>query len=174
MTVAHTDMNIPTIPGIAPHPRQIAEQQRLAALKQAQIAAGLEPVKADSGGSGKRESLMPDKTRQALKTLVAALHKAEGVQEEMTDPVKPSAPASSSETTASPPSSAPAAAPATEDKAKGDATAKPAPPTSAPEAKPAEPPPTGKKTTLLDDERDDLSSPAAAPAPVPRPTATDR
>ena len=30
MTVAHTDMNIPTIPGLAPHPRQIEEQQRLA------------------------------------------------------------------------------------------------------------------------------------------------
>ena len=44
MTVAHTDMNIPTIPGLAPHPRQIEEQQRLAEVKAAQVAAGIEPT----------------------------------------------------------------------------------------------------------------------------------
>ena len=33
MSVVHTDMNIPTIPGLQPHPVQVAEQQRLAALK---------------------------------------------------------------------------------------------------------------------------------------------
>jgi penicillin-binding protein 1A len=87
MTVAHTDMNIPTIPGLQPHPRQIEEQQRVAALKAAQVAAGLEPAtpKADSG---KPESIMPDKTRAALKTLVSALRKASG-GEDMPAPSDP-------------------------------------------------------------------------------------
>jgi penicillin-binding protein 1A len=76
MTVAHTDMNIPTIPGLQPHPRQVEEQQRLAALKAAQVAAGLEPAKA--ADNGKPESLMPDKTRAVLKSLTTALRKAEG------------------------------------------------------------------------------------------------
>jgi penicillin-binding protein 1A len=81
MTVAHTDMNIPTIPGLVPHPRQVEEQQRLAALKAAQIAAGLEPAASKSADS-KGGSIMPDKTRAVLKTLVSALRKAEGVPEE--------------------------------------------------------------------------------------------
>ena len=33
MSVVHTDMNIPTIPGLQPHPVQVAEQQRIAALR---------------------------------------------------------------------------------------------------------------------------------------------
>ena len=33
MSVVHTDMNIPTIPGLQPHPVQIAEQQRIAAMR---------------------------------------------------------------------------------------------------------------------------------------------
>ncbi len=47
MSVAHTNRNIPTIPGLPPHPAQVAEQQRLAELKrtdpglaQAQIGTG--------------------------------------------------------------------------------------------------------------------------------------
>ena len=88
MTVAHTDMNIPTIPGLAPHPRQVEEQQRLAALKAAQIAAGLEPAASKSADS--KGGIMPDKTRAALKTLVSALRKAEGAPEEpVTEPAPP-------------------------------------------------------------------------------------
>jgi penicillin-binding protein 1A len=75
MTVAHTDMNIPTIPGLQPHPRQVEEQQRLAAIKAAQVAAGLEPAKAESG---KPETIMSEKTRTVLKSLMTALRKAEG------------------------------------------------------------------------------------------------
>jgi penicillin-binding protein 1A len=83
MTVAHTDMNIPTIPGLKPHPRQVEEQQRLAALKAAQIAAGLEPAASkNTDASAKSESIMPEKTRAVLKTLVSALRKAEGVTED--------------------------------------------------------------------------------------------
>ncbi|HEY8193883.1 MAG TPA: PBP1A family penicillin-binding protein [Hyphomicrobium sp.] len=87
MTVAHTDMNIPTIPGLQPHPRQIEEQQRIAALKAAQVAAGLEPA-TPKAESGKPESIMPDKTRAALKTLVSALRKASG-GEDMPAPSDP-------------------------------------------------------------------------------------
>ena len=35
MSVAHSNMNIPTIPGLTPHPTQVEEQQRLAELKKA-------------------------------------------------------------------------------------------------------------------------------------------
>ncbi len=79
MTVAHTDMNIPTIPGLAPHPRQIAEQQRLAEVKAQEVAAGIEPAASQSASdSSKPQSIMPQKTRDALKVLVAALRKANG------------------------------------------------------------------------------------------------
>ncbi len=76
MTVAHADMNIPTIPGLQPHPRQIEEQQRLAAIKAAQVAAGLEPATKDE--AGKPETIMSEKTRAVLKSLTTALRKAEG------------------------------------------------------------------------------------------------
>ncbi|MFA5958134.1 PBP1A family penicillin-binding protein [Hyphomicrobium sp.] len=76
MTVAHTDMNIPTIPGLAPHPRQIEEQQRLTQLRAEQVAAGLVPAQA--ADASKPQSIMPAKTRDALKVLVAALRKANG------------------------------------------------------------------------------------------------
>jgi len=76
MTVAHADMNIPTIPGLQPHPRQIEEQQRLAAIKAAQVAAGLEPATKDE--TGKPEAIMSEKTRAVLKSLTTALRKAEG------------------------------------------------------------------------------------------------
>ncbi|MBS0233753.1 MAG: PBP1A family penicillin-binding protein [Proteobacteria bacterium] len=74
MTVAHTDMNIPTIPGLQPHPRQIEEQQRLAELRAQQVAAGLAPTQA--ADSSKPQSIMPEKTRETLKVLVSALRKA--------------------------------------------------------------------------------------------------
>ncbi|CCB65624.1 MULTISPECIES: transglycosylase domain-containing protein [unclassified Hyphomicrobium] len=73
MTVAHTDMNIPTIPGLAPHPRQVEEQQRLAELRAQQVAAGLEPAQTDAS---KPQSIMPPKTREVLKVLASALRKA--------------------------------------------------------------------------------------------------
>ena len=75
MSVVHTSMNIPTIPGLAPHPTQIQEQQRLADLQRA------DPLIAAAPGSGpdapkKSASLLPDPTREALKKLSAGLHKA--------------------------------------------------------------------------------------------------
>ncbi len=78
MTVAHTDMNIPTIPGLPIHPAQIAEQQRIADLKVQEAAAGITQqtfTQADDG-SKRPLSAMPDQTRDALKKLSLALRKA--------------------------------------------------------------------------------------------------
>ena len=73
MSVAHTDMNIPTIPGLKPHPRQIEERERLAELKR----TNPELAEANAARNSKnRTSIMPQKTREALKRLIAALRKA--------------------------------------------------------------------------------------------------
>ena len=101
MTVAHTDMNIPTIPGLAPHPRQIEEQQRLAEVKAAQVAAGIDTEASEA--AAKSEKLMPEKTREALKTLTAALRKASGGGD-----VTPATPASMTSPSSQPPQSPPA------------------------------------------------------------------
>ena len=72
-SVAHTDMNIPTIPGLSPHPTQIAETERLAYLRR------MEPAFAD--GADQRTNtagLLSDKTRQALRKLSSAMRKANG------------------------------------------------------------------------------------------------
>ncbi len=73
MSVAHANRNIPTIPGLKPHPVQLAEQQRLAELKrtdpsmaQAQLAHATQ----------KRSSIMPDQTRETLRRLSESLRKA--------------------------------------------------------------------------------------------------
>jgi hypothetical protein len=161
MTVAHTDMNIPTIPGLAPHPRQIEEQQRVAELKAAQVASGEAPATAASTSDAKPESVMPDKTRDALKTLVAALRKASGFGD-----VSPATatPASNSPSS-SPPT--PGAAPAQTSPAAPGVTLKP--------SKERAPDRADRRATLLDMSKDDLSMPATQPppapaaAPVPRP-----
>ena len=81
MSVAHTDMNIPTIPGLAPHPRQIEEQQRIAELKRT------DPGLTSAPAGGGRDKRMSATTRDALKRLATALRKAAGQE-----PVRPEAP----------------------------------------------------------------------------------
>lgn len=137
MTVAHTDMNIPTIPGLAPHPRQVEEQQRLATLKAAQVAAGLDTPKASDSKSG---SIMPEKTRAVLKSLVAALRKAEGVPEE------------------------PATTPASDE--PGASKSAPGSPPQEPQKDKATGPP-GRRASLSDVSKDDLTVPAALSATAP-------
>ena len=78
MAVAHTDMNIPPIPGIQIHPVQMAEQARIAEMRASEIAAG--NISA-STLDGKPTSAMSDQTRDALKKLAVALRKASGVSE---------------------------------------------------------------------------------------------
>jgi penicillin-binding protein 1A len=75
MSVVHTNRNIPTILGLAPHPAQVAEQQRLAELKrtdpslaQAQIAHATQ----------KKSSIMADQTRDALRRLADSMRRTAG------------------------------------------------------------------------------------------------
>jgi penicillin-binding protein 1A len=77
MSVVHTNRNIPTIPGLLPHPAQVAEQQRLVELKrtdpglaQAQIVHATQ----------KRSSIMADQTRDILRRLAETMRRSGGQQ----------------------------------------------------------------------------------------------
>src|SRR5690606_13437410 len=72
MSVAHTDMNIPTIPGLSPHPIQVAEQQRVAAMQRNKVAAS-EPA-----AGPRSQSLMSERTRKVLERIVKSLRTASG------------------------------------------------------------------------------------------------
>jgi penicillin-binding protein 1A len=74
MSVVHTDMNIPTIPGLEPHPVQVAEQQRIAAMRPEGAADTPEAHRTTS-------SLMSDQAREALRKVAQALRKAGGIAE---------------------------------------------------------------------------------------------
>ena len=74
MSVAHTDMNIRTIPGLSPHPRQVEEQQQLAELKRS------DPAMAAAAGAATRDQRMPGPTRDVLKRLSQAMRKAAGLE----------------------------------------------------------------------------------------------
>ena len=106
------------------------EQLRLAEIKAQQVAAGLEPAQAESA---KPHAIMPAKTRDALKVLVAALRKANGQAE--------AAPAASPRSRPAPidPKDAP------------DPAIRP------------EPAKADRRATLFDTSHDDLSIPATAP-----------
>ena len=83
MQIAHTDMNIPTIPGLEPHPALIAEQQRLAEEKKAEIAAGVVSQQDQTlpDGTKRTASILSERTRVALTKLAQALRKAGGIAE---------------------------------------------------------------------------------------------
>ena len=87
-SVAHTDMNIATIPGLRPHPTQIEETERLAYLRR------MEPALADSADQRSNTAgLLSDKTRQALRKLSSAMRKANG--KEPAKDLEPNPPAGS-------------------------------------------------------------------------------
>ena len=79
MSVAHPVQSFPPIPGLAPHPQQVAERARLLALGQF-----------DTGEPGKRSSgtMLPPRTREALAGLVERL-KAAGVEISLPSPPAP-------------------------------------------------------------------------------------
>ena len=77
MVFAHATRNIPQIPGLPLHPAQVAEQQRLAALKRADPSLG-------SGEA--RGPKMPEATRELLETLQGLLKQATGQPSDGTDP----------------------------------------------------------------------------------------
>jgi penicillin-binding protein 1A len=92
MSVVHTNRNIPTIPGLTPHPAQLAEQQRLAELKrtdpslaQAQIAHATQ----------KKSSIMADQTRDALRRLADSMRRAANPAAAPASTLPPQLPASS-------------------------------------------------------------------------------
>lgn len=92
MTVAHTDMNIPPIPGLELHPTQVAEQARLAELRRQQIAAGTVPGAPDGDS---QKSILPDSTRATLKKIALGMRKAGGLgapPEEIAPPAPAAAP----------------------------------------------------------------------------------
>jgi penicillin-binding protein 1A len=65
---------IPPIPGIAPHPNQIADQQRMADLRRS------DPALAQAQQAPqKKASLMPDRTRDVLKKLADNMRQAAGL-----------------------------------------------------------------------------------------------
>ncbi|MEO1205936.1 MAG: PBP1A family penicillin-binding protein [Pseudomonadota bacterium] len=74
MSVAHRDMNIPTIPGLRTHPTQAAEQDRLAALRLSDPAFAQR-----SAAQKKTVSLMPKRTRNALEKLASKLREVGGL-----------------------------------------------------------------------------------------------
>ncbi len=80
MAVAHKDMNIATIPGLDPHPAQVAEQQRIAELKLTDPALAAQ-LSGEADGTAKSSSLMSDTARTALKRIASALRKAAGLPE---------------------------------------------------------------------------------------------
>lgn len=73
MSVVHSNRNIPTIPGLTPHPAQVAEQQRLAELKRTDPSLAKAQL---AHATQKRSSIMPDQTRAALLRLSESLRKA--------------------------------------------------------------------------------------------------
>ncbi len=106
MSVAHTSKNIPTIPGLTPHPALVAEQQRLAELKrtdpglaQAQIVQATQ----------KRSTVMPDQTRETLQKLAETMRRAAGGQAAV--PAKSDAPSKDTPPAAAPDTTDPKKAP---------------------------------------------------------------
>ncbi len=79
MSVAHRDMNIPTIPGLQPHPVQVAEQQRIAELKRTDPAAAA-ALTGEALGP-KTSPIMSEPTRDTLKRIATALRKAAGMED---------------------------------------------------------------------------------------------
>jgi penicillin-binding protein 1A len=108
MSVIHTDMNIPTIPGLEPHPVQVAEQQRLAAMRAESPAAPGAPADAPQAKS----SLMPDPTREALKKLAEAMRAAAGMATPAPEPATTPKIPGAKPAPAPVPNAAPAPAPA--------------------------------------------------------------
>jgi penicillin-binding protein 1A len=97
MSVVQTDMNIPTIPGLEPHPVQVAEQQRIAAMHPEGTPGAPEAQRTTS-------SLMSDQTRDALRKVAQALRKAGGIAE-------PPPPTSPTNTGTNPPKPSPTTPP---------------------------------------------------------------
>jgi penicillin-binding protein 1A len=113
LVMAHDTDNIPPIPGIAPHPVQVAEQERLAAIQKAAAAtnpdAETEAIIAPPTAESVKD--MSSMTRQILESLSTRLKEAPALQPSDTTPQnRAEAPAATPTQTAS--DSQPSVAPA--------------------------------------------------------------
>ncbi|MFM9938032.1 MAG: transglycosylase domain-containing protein [Hyphomicrobiaceae bacterium] len=108
MSVAHSSMDIPQIPGLPLHPTQVAERQRLEELKRQQPQVA-QPA-AQAAGQQKRVSLMSDQARSALKRVSSAMRMAAGIAVPP-EPEAVPAPAATQPAAAAPPAAAPPVAP---------------------------------------------------------------
>ena len=88
MSIVHTSMNIPNIPGLPTHPVQLQEQQRIAELQRAD-PLGVAATPTGTEGPRKSASLLPDPTREALKKLSIAMRKTAGGTEAGPAPADP-------------------------------------------------------------------------------------
>ncbi len=104
MSVAHASMDIPQIPGLPLHPRQVEERQKIEEQKRLQPQIAREMAAAQATGSQRRQSLMPDQTRNTLRRVAQAMRVAAGIPAPP-EPEPPATPAASGAPT-------PAAAPA--------------------------------------------------------------
>jgi len=103
LVMAHDTDNIPPIPGIAPHPIQVAEQERLAAIQKA-AAANMDTDTVAIIAPPTAESVkdMSSMTRQILESLSTRLKEAPALQPSDTTPQnRAEAPASTPTQTAS-------------------------------------------------------------------------
>jgi penicillin-binding protein 1A len=82
MSVAHTSMDIPQIPGLPLHPTQVAERQRIAEERRTDSASAA----GASATGARRHSLMSDAARNALKKLAQSLRTASGTTPDATTP----------------------------------------------------------------------------------------
>jgi penicillin-binding protein 1A len=82
MSVAHTSMDIPQIPGLPLHPTQIAERQKLEEARRQQPAPSNAAVAANAADNTTRRthSLMSDQTREALKRVSQSMRAVAGGQ----------------------------------------------------------------------------------------------
>jgi penicillin-binding protein 1A len=88
MSVAHTSMDIPQIPGLPLHPVQVAERQRIAEAERQRAAQRGSTYVADTtpGPDRRSHSLMPERTRAALKRIGEAMRAAAGQPADKTPP----------------------------------------------------------------------------------------
>ena len=89
MSVAHHSLDIPRIPGLRAHPQQIAERQRLEALRRAN------PTYADAmgrDGEAAAHGGMPERTKAVLSQIARKLRKAAGLPEPKPVPPEKSRP----------------------------------------------------------------------------------
>jgi penicillin-binding protein 1A len=103
LVLAHDTDNIPPIPGIAPHPVQVAEQERLAAIQKAAASnADTDTEVIIAAPTAESVKDMSSMTRQILESLSTRLKEAPALQPSDTTPQnRAEAPASTPTQTAS-------------------------------------------------------------------------